>query len=249
MRTLSCLVALLLTLTLPTLADAGSRDAGDRCASGMVGREFDGLVLCVPADNDRYRLTQDGLDWMAWRGDDPVARPTQGSSSGGADELEMTLARAWIGEAIVGAADSASGKNGFDRFMNLIAASVLQGAGGPDAANGFAAQVPVDESGLIERFQFRYRTPDLLEGERADKDVSGPDFILFRPSSGQDQPHILICSGGTSIQNPTHVCMSMRTMAGHRVGIMVTGTELERSFRISEQVGTDLESFVVQPAQ
>jgi hypothetical protein len=40
--------------------------------------------------------------------------------------------------------------------------------------------------------------------------------------------------------------MGMRDMEGHRVGIMVTGTQLERSFRISEQVGDDLASFVVR---
>jgi hypothetical protein len=39
--------------------------------------------------------------------------------------------------------------------------------------------------------------------------------------------------------------MSMRDMNGHRVGIMVTGTVLERSFRISEKIGADLETFVV----
>ena len=42
--------------------------------------------------------------------------------------------------------------------------------------------------------------------------------------------------------------MSMRDMAGHRLGIMVTGIDLRRSFRIAEEVGADLESFVVTTA-
>jgi hypothetical protein len=32
---------------------------------------------------------------------------------------------------------------------------------------------------------------------------------------------------------------------GHRVGIMVTGTKLERSFRIAEEIVSQLETFVV----
>ena len=78
--------------------------------------------------------------------------------------------------------------------------------------------------------------------------LSGVDFILFRPSSGEERPHILLCSGGKSLASPTHMCMSMRDVDGHRVGIMVTGTKLERSFRIVEQIVSDLETFVVRQA-
>jgi hypothetical protein len=241
-------IALLMPLVLgPSLASAGAADASAKCPAGSTGRNFDGLLICVPASNGRYVLIEDGIDWMAWQGDDPVARQSKDKAAG-ADELNMTLARAFIGEAIVGTSDSASGKNGFDRFMTLIATSILQGAESFASLDGFTAVVPVDESGLTQRFQFTQIQPDLLQGQRATEDENGVDFILYRPSSGKEQPHVLLCSGGKSVQSPTHICMSMRDMDGHRIGIMVTGTVLERSFRISEKIGADLETFVVRQA-
>jgi len=244
--TLSAAAALVLAFA-PVPADALSQEANDKCPAGGTGRSFDGLLVCVPDGNGRYRLTEDGFDWMAWQGDDPIAPPSKDKAAG-ADELNVTLARAFIGEAIVGNSDSASGKNGFDRFMSLIATSILQGAENVASLDGFTAEVPVDESGLRQRFQFIQIQPDLLQGQRTNEEGSGVDFILYRPSSGKDQPHVLLCSGGKSIQSPTHICMGMRDIEGHRVGIMVTGTVLERSFRISEQIGSDLEAFVVRQA-
>ena len=245
MRFLFRFVAILAVLFLPDFAQAGAEDAGGKCPTGSAGRDFDGLLICVPQGKERYLLTKDGLDWMAWQGDDPIARPSKDKADG-ADELNITLARAFIGEATVGSSDSASGKNGFDRFMSLIATSILQGAENVASLDGFTAEVPVDESGLRQRFQFIQIQPDLLQGQRTTEEGSGVDFILYRPSSGKERPHVLLCSGGKSIQSPTHICMGMRDMEGHRVGIMVTGTVLERSFRISEEVAEDLASFVVR---
>src|SRR5262249_12501525 len=103
------------------------------------------------------------------------------------------------------------------------------------------------ESGATQRFHFTQVQRDLLQG-RPDQEDIGVDFILFRPSSGAARPHLLLCSGGKTITNPTHMCMSMREVEGHRVGIMVTGTKLERSFRIAEEIVTELETFVVHEA-
>jgi hypothetical protein len=247
MRFLLRFVAILALFFVPDFAQAGAEDASGKCPTGSAGRDFDGLLICVPQGKERYVLTKDGFDWMAWQGDDPIARPSNDKPAG-ADELNVTLARAFIGEAIVGNSDSASGKNGFDRFMSLIATSILQGAENVASLDGFTAEVPVDESGLRQRFQFIQIQPDLLQGQRTTEEGSGVDFILYRPSSGKERPHVLLCSGGKGIQSPTHICMSMRDMEGHRVGIMVTGTVLERSFRVSEQIGADLETFVAHPA-
>jgi len=239
-------VAVLLALMLaPSLASAGSVATEATCPAGSAGRDFDGLQLCVPQDNARYQLTQDGVNWMAWQEDDPVAMPDKDAPATG-NELQMTLARVWIGEAAVGMADKVAGKQGFDRFMSVLAASILHGADGAASADAFATDIPMDESGLTHRFQFTQVQPDLLQG-RPDEDI-GVDFILFRPSSGAERPHLLLCSGGTTIASPTHMCMSMREVDGHRVGIMVTGTKLERSFRIAEEIVADLETFVVHPA-
>lgn len=237
------LVALLLW---PALAAAGASDAGVKCPAGSGGHDFEGLLLCVPADKARYRLTEDGIDWMAWQEDEPVAMPGQDAPATG-NALAMTLARVWIGEAAVGLADTAAGKHGFDRFMSALAASILDGAQRAASSATFGADVPMDESGLTHRFQFTQLQPDLLQGT-ADDEGLGIDFILIRPSSGPERPHLLLCSGGKSLASPTHMCMSMREVDGHRVGLMVTGTKLERSFRIAEEVMTELQTFVVHPA-
>ncbi|HET6158904.1 MAG TPA: hypothetical protein VFE34_11200 [Dongiaceae bacterium] len=247
MRFILHVAAVLACLAAPGMASAASQNAGNHCPPGAAGRDFDGLLLCVPGGNERYLLTSDGVDWMAWQGDEPIPRPTKDKPAAG-NELELTLARAWIGETIVGAADSASGQNGFDQFMKLIAASIMQNASTPGSDEGFAADVPVDESGILQHFEFSYLEADLLQGKRADKKAGGPGVILFRPSSGLERPHILLCGATKTDQSPVHVCMSMRDMEGHRIGIMVAGTKLARSFRVSEQVGADLESFVVRSA-
>ena len=241
-------VAVLLALMLgPSLVSAGSQDAGDRCPADSVGRDFDGLLLCIPAANERYSLIPDGVDWMAWLGDNPIPRPSKDKPAGG-DEMQLTLARAWIGAAVVGTSDSASGQNGFDRFMSLIAASIQRDAEQAGSDGAFAADIPVDESGALQRFQFSHLDDDLLLGKRMDQAATGPEVILFRPSIGLEHPHVMLCGRSGNGQSPTHVCMSMRDMAGHRLGIMVTGTELGRSFRIAEEVASDLESFVVHRA-
>src|SRR5215813_7604503 len=208
--------------------------AAAKCPAGSAGRNFDGLLLCVPQDNERYLLTQDGVEWMAWQGDAPVALPGKDAPATG-DELQVTLARVWIGEAAVGVADKAAGKHGFDRFMSVLATSILDGAQRAATSDTFATDVPMDESGATQRFQFTQVQHDLLQG-RPDQEDIGVDFILFRPSSGADRPHLLLCSGGKTIASPTHMCMSMREVEGYRVGIMVTGTKLDRSFRIAEEI-------------
>ena len=247
MRCLIKVAAVLLAWMLGIIpAGAGSEDAG-RCPAGNAGREFDGLLLCVPANNERYSLIPDGVDWMAWLGDNPIPRPGKDQPASG-DALQMTLARAWIGAAVVGTSDSASGQNGFDHFMSLIAASIQRNSEQAGSDGAFAAEIPVDESGALQRFQFSHLDVDLLLGKRTDQAATGPEVILFRPSSGLEHPHVMLCGRRGNGQGPTHVCMSMRDMTGHRLGIMVTGTELGRSFRIAEEVARDLESFVVHPA-
>ncbi len=227
---------------LPDAVQAASADA--QCPFGGKERDFDGLLLCVPQDNERYVFTASGFDWMAWSGETPVARPASGDPVAG-DGSDLTLGRAWIGEAALGVADSASGKKGFDHFMTLIAESILKAGAGTAAGTEFAGDVPVDESGLVQKFTFAYAQPDLLVGTRVDKTDPGPEFVLFRPSSGVDSPHVALCGGSRQGVPAVHLCMSLYDVAGHRAGIMVTGTDLARSFRIGEGIAADLASFAI----
>ena len=246
MRLLLQIVAALACLCAPGLSFAGSEIAGAKCPSANAGRDFDGLLLCVPPGNERYILTEDGVDWMAWLGDEPVPFPDKDAPLTG-NELDMTLARTWIGETAMGMSDKVAGKLGFDHFMRLMAASILQGAQLSAPSDEFAADVPTDESGMTQRFDFKLIDPDLLQGQSVGQNDTGVDFILFRPSSGETRPEILLC-GKTNEQGPTHLCMNMLEIDGHRVGIVVTGTKLVRSFHIAERIGADLKSFAIDQA-
>ncbi len=232
----------------PQRAEAASVDAGAQCPFGGRGRDFDGLLLCVPQDNDRYVFTADGFDWMAWSDEIPVTRPGAGDAAAG-DGSNLTLGRAWIGAAVVGVADSAAGRKGFDHFMTLVAESILKAGAGAAADGGFSAAVPMDEAGLVQQFTFSYAQPDLLIGERIDRSEPGPTHLLFRPSSGAEKPHLALCSGGQQGTPGVHLCMSLYDVGGHRAGIMVTGTDLARSFRIGEGIAADLASFAIAAPQ
>lgn len=245
MRFLLRFVAILALFFVPDFAQAGAEDASGKCPTGSAGRDFDGLLICVPQGKERYVLTKDGLDWMAWRDDEPVAMPVKDEPSTG-DEWRMTLARVWLGEAAVGMADKAAGKGGFDRFMSLMTTSILDAAQRAAPSDEFTTDVPMDEAGLTQRFQFKQVKPDLLQGQ-PEKTDSGIEFILVRPSSGTERPHVLLCSA-TNPGGPTYMCMSMRDIDGHRIGIMVAGIKVERSFRIAEEIVSDLETFVVHQA-
>lgn len=242
MRSLFRFLALLAVFLFPAFTQAGAEDASGKCPTGSAGRDFDGLLVCVPQGKERYLLTKDGVDWMAWQDDEPVAMPGKDEPSTG-DEWRMTLARVWLGEAAVGMADQAAGKGGFDRFMSLMTTSILDAAQRTAPSDEFTTDVPMDEAGLTQRFKFKQVQPDLLQGQPEKTDL-GVDYILVRPSSGTERPHVLLCSG-TNPGGPTYMCMSMRDIDGHRVGIMIAGIKVERSFRIAEEIVADLESFVV----
>jgi hypothetical protein len=241
MRTFVQILAVSALLSVPAFAGADSV-GNDQCPSGSIGRDFDGLLLCVPEDNDRYRLNEAGFQALVWEGETPVERPTPTG-----DKLDRTLARVWVDKALVGTSDSASGKPGFDHFVKLIAASVSKAAASAGSAAEFVADVPLDESGATQPFQFSYLEPDLLLGRQLENAL-GPNTILFRPSAGIEQPHILLCGGKANVDSPVHVCMNMLELERHRLGIMISGSKLERSFRIAEQIAADLETFVVRKA-
>jgi len=57
---------------------------------------------------------------------------------------------------------------------------------------------------------------------------------------------VLLCGGGKAERNDVHVCMTTRDLDGRRIGILITGTQLGRSFRITEEIGADLDSFVTR---
>jgi hypothetical protein len=239
-------------LIAPTLgldsAAAASSEASARCPAGAKGWDYDGLLLCVPAGKERYRLEPDGIGWMEWSGDTPI--PYRGKDDpveGPEDEkLDLSIARVWLGEKNVGIADSTSGQNGFDRFMELATVAALRAAQQASGAP-FTAAIPVDESGRQQEFGFTYLEAGLLKGVRKDQSHPGPDFIVFRQPGTDAPPRVLMCSGREKGPNPAVMCLGIVTVHGHRAGFTIAGKSVDRTFRIFEEVMRNLESFVVRP--
>ena len=73
-------------------------------------------------------------------------------------------------------------------------------------------------------------------------------LMLMRPALGETPPHLMICGMVSAARDPAHLCMNFVALLERRMAITVAGKNLERSFRISEEVSKDLLSFVKRPA-
>jgi len=150
--------------------------------------------------------------------------------------------RVWVDQAMVGTSDEASGKKGFDRFLDVVATHVLKAEKAANGAAEFMADVPTDESGLLQPFKFQRLTSGVLQGARQEPDGSDSSYMmLMRPAAGEVPPHLMMCG---IVGTAAHLCMNFVALQGQRMAITVAGKKLERSFRISEEVSKDLASFV-----
>jgi len=157
--------------------------------------------------------------------------------------------RVWVDQAMVGASDQASGKKGFDRFLDVVVTHILKAETAANGAAGFMADVPTDESGLLQPFRFQRLESGVLQGARQEPDGSQSSYMmLMRPTAGEAPPHLMMCGIVSAAREPAHLCMNFVTLLDRRMAITVAGKNLERSFRISEEVSKDLASFVKRAA-
>ena len=240
-------IAAALTLVLAAAsASAQSSASSTLCPAGTDEHAVGGLAFCVPQSNQRYRFTAKGIEPMYWLGEEPIAPPTDSPALKDAD---VTIARAWADQSLVGASDQASGKKGFDRFLDVVVTHILKAEKESNGAAEFMADVPTDESGLLQPFRFQRLTSGVLKGARQEPDGSESSYImLMRPAAGEAPPHLMMCGIVGAAREPAHLCMSFITLQGQRMAITVAGKNLERSFRIAEEVNRDLASFVKRPA-
>jgi hypothetical protein len=238
---ISPFILAVLTMLLP----ASAVQSAAPCPAGSDEQTVGKLAFCVPQSNQRYRFTAKGIEPMYWLGDEPVAPPSDPKALNDAD---ITIARAWADHTLVGASDQASGKNGFDRYLDVVATHIMKAEKSSNGAAEFTADVPTDESGLLQPFQFQRLASGILSGARQDPDGSQSYLMLMRPGAGEAPPHLMLCGVVSTAREPAHLCMSFVTLQGQRLAITVAGKNLERSFHISEEVGRDLASFVKRPA-
>ena len=223
-------------------ATAQSTTPSSPCPTGTNEQVLSGLAFCIPQSNQRYSFTPKGVGPIYWLGEEPIAPPADSNSLKDAD---VTIARVWVDQALVGASDQASGKKGFDRYLDVVATHILKAEKESNGAAEFMADVPTDESGLLQPFRFQRLASGILQGARQEPDDSESSYMmLMRPAAGEAPPHLMLCG---VVGTAAHLCMSFVTLQGQRMAITVAGKNLERSFRISEDVSKDLASFVMRP--
>jgi hypothetical protein len=235
------LLHIVAALVLALAAVPAKAQSATPCPAGTDEHALSGLAFCIPQSNQRYPFTPKGIGPIHWLGEEPIAPPADSSSLKDAD---VTIARVWVDQTIVGASDLASGKKGFDRYLDVVAMHILKAEKAANGAAEFMADVPTDESGLLQPFKFQRLASGVLKGVRQDEDGSESYMMLMRPAVGETPPHLMLCG---VVGTAAHLCMSFVTLQDQRMAITVAGKNLERSFRISEEVGRDLASFVKRP--
>ncbi|HEV8390530.1 MAG TPA: hypothetical protein VGQ35_11840, partial [Dongiaceae bacterium] len=133
------------------------------CPAGTVEQVLSGLTFCIPQSNQRYPFTPKGIGPIYWLGEEPIAPP---ADSNALKDADVTIVRVWVDQAMVGASDQATGKNGFDRFLDVVATHILKAEKAANGAAEFMADVPTDESGLLQPFRFRRLASGVLQGAR-----------------------------------------------------------------------------------
>jgi hypothetical protein len=244
MRTAS-VAPLTLAATLALASFTAANSGAPACPDETEAQRLNELLFCVPQSNQRYSFAPKGIGPIYWLGEEPIAPPANSESLKDAD---VTIARVWADHALVGTSDQASGRKGFDRFLDMIATSVRKAATAAGKAEAFDADVPIDESGRLQPFRFRRLESGILQGARQEPDGSQSYIILLRPPAGEEQPHLMLCGIAGAARDPSHLCMSFIALEGRRLAITIAGRNLERSFRVSEQIAKDLASFVKAPA-
>lgn len=216
------------------------------CATGTDEHVLSGLAFCIPQSNQRYLFTPKGIGPIYWLGEEPIAPP---ADSNALKDADVTVVRVWVDQAMVGASDQASGKKGFDRFLDVVVTHILKAETAANGAAEFMADVPTDESGLLQPFRFQRLESGVLQGARQEPDGSQSSYMmLMRPTAGEAPPHLMMCGIVSAAREPAHLCMNFVTLLDRRMAITVAGKNLERSFRISEEVSKDLASFVKRAA-
>jgi hypothetical protein len=229
---------------LTVILQASAAQSAAPCPTGSDEQTVGKLAFCVPQSNQRYRFTAKGIEPMYWLGDEPIAPPMDTQAL---KDEDVTIARAWADHTLVGASDQASGKNGFDRYLDVVATHIMKAEKSSNGAAEFTADVPTDESGLLQPFRFQRLASGILSGARQDPDGSQSYLMLMRPGASETPPHLMLCGVVSTARDPAHLCMSFVTLQGQRLAITIAGKNLERSFRISEEVSGELASFVKSP--
>jgi hypothetical protein len=220
------LVSLAILATCCALAPVTARS--ESCSTDSRLERFEGIELCIPPGNDRYQFERGHLTGLFWLGDDPIPRPPGDDPTPDGSDLDMTVAVAPFGS-----------DRDVEALSSAVSASILDAA----KANGtdrFEADVRIQ--GQVFRFQFERLDTSLLRGTHQ-KDKYSTFVIFLRRPAANGPSHLILCTDYGTKSSPAHSCLAFAQVAGRTIPIMIAGKNVERSFRLSEQIAAELNAF------
>jgi hypothetical protein len=200
----------------------------ESCSGANRLERFEGLELCIPPGNDRYQFERGRLTGLFWLGDDPIPRPPGDDPTSNGSDLDMTVAVAPFGS-----------DRDVEALSHAVSTSILDAAKA-NGADDFEADVRIQ--GQVFPFQFERRSSGVLKGIHK-KDEYNTLVIFLRSPASNGPAHLVLCSDYGTKSEPAHSCLAIAQVAGRAIPIMIAGKNVDRSFRLSEQMVADLNAF------
>lgn len=222
-----CLARLAILAACCTLFPVTARS--ESCSAANRLERFEGIELCIPPGNDRYQFERGHLTALYWLGDGQIPPPPGDDPTPNGTDLDMTVATVPFG------LDPA-----FETPASTITASVSDAAEAKDANGTFEANVPIQ--GQFFRFAFESLDAGIVRGIH--KKDAFEEIVIYLRSSTPDMPsHLVLCNVSRSKEKPSHMCWAFARLRNRVLTIFMAGKNVDRSFRLSEQVAADLNAF------
>lgn len=191
------------------------------------------MTLCIPPGNDLYRVEQSKLALLYWRGDLQIPKPDGYDAKRLAADAEITS---------IDVFQSDRGKP--SAIFEPMIASILKAA----QANGGNGQFEADVAFNGNEFPVRFDRLDdgMLKGiyNAANIATGETRTIVFflRPEGVKGRLHFAMCGAGNE-----NGCFVFARAADQEVMMAVLGGNLDRAFRLSEDVAGKLNAFAISP--
>ena len=190
------------------------------------------MTLCIPPGNDLYRVEHGRLEDLFWRGDLQVPQPAGYDPAQLGADPDLTVATAWHTD------HSHSGA-----IFDPIVSSILKAAQSKSGNGTFDADIPFN--GHVFPVSFESLDGGLLKGtysaiELSTGQVRTMTFFL-RPVGTSGRPHLAICGTKKELRG----CTVFTNVADQEVLMLVAGYNLDRFFRLSEEIVGKLNAFAI----
>jgi hypothetical protein len=192
------------------------------------------MTLCIPPGNDLYRMEQSKLAPLYWRGELQIPEPAGYDPRRPGADADVTFIDVFQ-----------SDRGRASAVFEPMIASILKAAQANGGNGQFEAGVTFN--GHEFPVQFDRLDDGLLKGiYSALKTATGETktVVLFlRPDGVTGRPHFAMCGAG----NEENGCFVFARAADQEVMMAVLGGNLDRAFRLSEDVAGKLNAFAISP--